>query len=356
MQSSEELNRGDTPQPAGKAARGKRRTYAVGYGKPPTEHRFQKGKSGNPKGRAKKVELVEPSAGPAPARRSMQEMFESVAYRMVRLRQGDSVMEMPLIEAGMLEIGLKAARGGRLSFATMVQTAVKLGLDDFVEPEPYDPVADQVAKLEAAWAVRNAQSAAKAPAADDPLAIEAAAQAEAARTEARIAEEAARRAEEEVQRRVEDEVARQVETELQQRMAEEVERRVAAEVQLRMTEVEEALSYKQIWEAAIDAARASDYPMSGPVPHPDEVVIDADKGSVTYTVPAGPEQGQGATLASVRSGLAALQAEAVRWEACIPRAMNEYGVERARSRRDGAMRVAAVIERMLAGIEPDEGG
>lgn len=30
-----------------------RKEYEVGYGKPPKQHRFQKGKSGNPKGRAK---------------------------------------------------------------------------------------------------------------------------------------------------------------------------------------------------------------------------------------------------------------------------------------------------------------
>ena len=35
------------------SARRKQRDYVVGYGRPPAEHRFQKGHSGNPRGRPK---------------------------------------------------------------------------------------------------------------------------------------------------------------------------------------------------------------------------------------------------------------------------------------------------------------
>jgi hypothetical protein len=40
----------ETPSPGGAAGAGSR-TYDVGYGKPPADHRFQPGRSGNPKGR-----------------------------------------------------------------------------------------------------------------------------------------------------------------------------------------------------------------------------------------------------------------------------------------------------------------
>ena len=344
MQSSEELNRGDTPRPAGSRRRAgnKREGYAVGYGKPPAEHCFQKGKSGNPKGRPKKVELVE-ATGPAPARRSMQEMFESVAYRMVRLRRGDSVEEMPLIEAGMLEIGLKAARGGRLSFATMVQTAVKLGLDDFVEPEPRAP----------AWDMAEALDAAR----ERVFAAERQARAELAAQQAEIdrakAEERAAQVDEEVERRTEEEVARRVEEAVQRRIAEEMEPRVEAEVRQRKAEMEEALAYKQIWQAAIDTAEGMAFAMDPPEPHPDEVVIDTENLSVTYTVPLKP--GQTATLANLRADLAELREKAAEYALRLPRATTEQGEATARGLRDGARKVCAVMEAMLARVPSADG-
>lgn len=60
----------------------------VGYGKPPVSTRFQKGQSGNPGGRPRGM-----TAGRAKA------LALKEAYRMVRVREGDSVITLPAIQA-----------------------------------------------------------------------------------------------------------------------------------------------------------------------------------------------------------------------------------------------------------------
>jgi hypothetical protein len=72
--------------------------YKVGYGKPPLETQFKPGVSGNPNGR---------KAG----RPNFKTIVERVAYRKVPIRQGDQTMWMPLIEAVLLGLGLKGAKG-----------------------------------------------------------------------------------------------------------------------------------------------------------------------------------------------------------------------------------------------------
>ena len=52
--------------------------YAVGYGKPPAQHRFKPGQSGNPKGRSK-------------APKSVAELFVEEAARTVQIKQGGKV-------------------------------------------------------------------------------------------------------------------------------------------------------------------------------------------------------------------------------------------------------------------------
>jgi Family of unknown function (DUF5681) len=60
----------------------------VGYGKPPHRTRFRKGQSGNPGGRPRGV-----TAGRAKA------LALREAYRMVRIKVGDSVVSLPTIQA-----------------------------------------------------------------------------------------------------------------------------------------------------------------------------------------------------------------------------------------------------------------
>jgi hypothetical protein len=62
--------------------------YAVGYGKPPVESRFQKGQSGNPSGRPRFKE-----------RERAKALALSEAYRLVTVRDGDQMKRIPAIQA-----------------------------------------------------------------------------------------------------------------------------------------------------------------------------------------------------------------------------------------------------------------
>ena len=94
------------------------RGYLVGYGKPPADHRFKKGQSGNPsgrpKGRKKERTLI---ARDKPT----QDMILEEAYRTVTVREGERIIELPAIQAVLRAMGVAAMKGNRFAQKSLTQ-------------------------------------------------------------------------------------------------------------------------------------------------------------------------------------------------------------------------------------------
>ncbi len=98
--------------------------YEVGYKKPPTETRFKRGQSGNPKGRALGSRNIKSGmAGEGLSSIVMQE-----AYRAVPVHDGERRISMSMLQATVRSLAVSAAKGqvrAQRVFINMVEEVEK---------------------------------------------------------------------------------------------------------------------------------------------------------------------------------------------------------------------------------------
>lgn len=81
-------------------------SYDIGYGKPPVDQRFKKGKPGNPKGRPKGSKNRPPEST-----RQLRQLIVHEAYRDVTVQEKDGPVSMSVAHAAIRSMAIKAAKG-----------------------------------------------------------------------------------------------------------------------------------------------------------------------------------------------------------------------------------------------------
>jgi hypothetical protein len=94
--------------------------YKVGPGRPPKEHQWKPGQSGNPKGAKRKKRSLIPE---------LKEQFERVFSQKLKVTQGDRLRFITRWVAGLEQLSLQFAKGDRHARRDVFYFAERLGID-----------------------------------------------------------------------------------------------------------------------------------------------------------------------------------------------------------------------------------
>jgi Family of unknown function (DUF5681) len=108
-----------TKKPLASNAEASAKTYRVGPGRPPKEHQFKKGQSGNPKGAPLKTSI-------AP---DLKAALERALNQKVTLRQGDKEMTVTKAAAGIEQLVNQFAKGDRYARRDLIDLSGRFGVD-----------------------------------------------------------------------------------------------------------------------------------------------------------------------------------------------------------------------------------
>lgn len=111
--------------------------YRVGYSKPPQKHKFERGWSGNPKGRPRKTQEVRSLSNRLlGSDEPTTEMILEQGQRTVRIREGGRIIEMPVNEAiviAMHQNALKGSRAAQRDDITLLRTSERERMNTALE-------------------------------------------------------------------------------------------------------------------------------------------------------------------------------------------------------------------------------
>jgi Family of unknown function (DUF5681) len=94
--------------------------YKVGPGRPPREHQWRPGQSGNPKGRKRKEPSIEPA---------LKVSLERALNSKVTLRRGERETVVTCAQAGIEQLAAQYAKGDRHARRDLFAIAEKLGVN-----------------------------------------------------------------------------------------------------------------------------------------------------------------------------------------------------------------------------------
>jgi hypothetical protein len=94
--------------------------YRVGPGRPPKEHQFKPGQSGNPAGARRKPGSIAPD---------LKALFERALNEKVTLRQGERERIISKLDAGIQHLVNQFAKGDRHARRDLLALAERLGID-----------------------------------------------------------------------------------------------------------------------------------------------------------------------------------------------------------------------------------